>query len=214
MSRLKSWAAKAARSLSTHLDRLHQTLDRLHGRLREAVAEAVSSGAAVAVKDALLAAILNPDVSPAYESATYRTSSPWHQQQRYRDGSYASENPYRSSWERDPYEDDPDPYERDEIDDPTAKASPQQPSAPVSRRFGQAIAVGCQAVAWWLRRKSTGRYAGMLAIGVGAGASVAAYFAGPVVATAVALAASTMSLNAVTDAACRCAAILCGLGSS
>ena len=36
MSRIKSWTAKAAHSLSTHLDRLRETLDRLHGRLREA----------------------------------------------------------------------------------------------------------------------------------------------------------------------------------
>ena len=214
MSRIKFWAARSARLLSTHLDRLNQTLDRLHGRLKEAVAEAVSGGTAVAVKDAILAAMLRPDVSPSYESATYRTSSQGYQQQRYRDGSYGSENPYRSSWGRDPYEDDPDPYERDEIDDPSSEASPQQPSAPVSRRFGQAIAVGCQAAAWWLRRKTNGRYAGLLAIGVGAAASVAAYFAGPVVATAAALAASTMSLTAMTDAASRGAAILCGVGSS
>jgi hypothetical protein len=213
MSRFKSWAARAARSLSTHLDRLHQTLDRLHGRLREAVAEAVSGGAAVAVKDALLTALLSPDVSPAYESATYRSSTSWHPQQRYRDGSYASENPYRSPWERDPYEEEPDPYERDAIDDPTSEPF-QQPPVPASGRIGQAIAVGCQAVAWWLRRKSNGRYAGLLALGVGAVASVAAYFVGPVVATAAALAGSTMILNAITDAACRWAAILCGFGSS
>ena len=39
MSRVKSWTAKAAHSMSGHLDRLRETLDRLHGRLREAVAE-------------------------------------------------------------------------------------------------------------------------------------------------------------------------------
>ena len=217
MSQSKSWAARAARSLSTHLDRLHQTLDRLHGRLREAVAEAVSGGTAVAVKDAILAAMLSPNASPSYESATYRTSSPWHEQQRYRDGSYRAENPYRSSWERDPYDDDADPYERDEIDEidesPSA-ASPKQPSLSVSSRYGHAIAVGCQAAAWWLRRKSNARYSGLLALGVGAVASVAAYFAGPVVATAAALAGSTMSLTALAAAACSGAAILCGVGSS
>jgi hypothetical protein len=213
MSRVKSWAARAARSLSTHLDRLHQTLDRLHGRLREAVAEAVSGGTAVAVKDAILTAMLSPE-APAYEPPRYQTASRPYEQQRYRDGSYRSDNPYRSSWERDPYEDDQDSYERDEIDDPTPAASPQQPSEPVGRRFGQAIAVGCQAAAWWLRRKNNSRYASLLAIGVGAAASVAAYFVGPVIATAAALAGSTMSLTAMTDAACRGAAILFGVASS
>jgi hypothetical protein len=212
MSRFTSWAARAARSLSAHLDRLHQTLDRLHDRLREAVAEAVGGGAAVAVKDAIVAAMLFPDVAPTYEPPRYHTASRPYEQQRYRDGSYASENPYRSSWERDPYDEDPDPYEPD--DDPPSEASSPQPSESLSRRFGQAIAVGCQTAAWWLRRKRSGRYASLLAIVVGAAASVAAYFAGPVVATAAALAASAMSLNAMADVARRGAAILGGVRSS
>ncbi len=58
MSRINSWAARAARSLSAHLDRLRETLDRLHGRLKEAVADAVSGSTAMAVKDAVLAAML------------------------------------------------------------------------------------------------------------------------------------------------------------
>ena len=84
----------------------------------------------------------------------------------------------------------------------------------IADRIFLAETFGCQAAAWWLRRKSNGRYASVLALGVGAVASVAAYFAGPVVASAAALAGSTMSLTAMTDAACRGAAILCGVGPS
>ena len=83
MSRAKSWAARAARSLSAHLDRLRDTLERLHGRLKEAVAEAVGGSAAAAVKDAVLAALLAHDISPTYERPPYRP----YEQSRYRDGS-------------------------------------------------------------------------------------------------------------------------------
>jgi hypothetical protein len=216
MSRIKSWAARAARSLSAHLDRLRETLHRLHGRLREAVAEAVSGSAAGAVKDAVLAALLAQEASPAYESQGYHASSRTYDQPRYRDGPSWSEDPYRPSWEHDPYENDPDRYEHGEqaVDDPASESAAGQPSESVGRRCSQAIAVGCQAAAWWLRRKSNGRYVGLLAIGVGAAAGVTAYFAGPVIAVGAALAGSTLGLAAMAEAARRGAAVLFGVGSS
>ena len=214
MSRLKSWAARAARSLSAHLDRLRETLDRLHGRLREAVAEAVSGSTAGAVKDAVLAAMLAPDVSPPYESPTFRTSSRPYDQPRYRDGPSWSEDPYRSSWERDPYDEDPDRYERDEgVDDPAPVVTPEPSPESTGRRWGQAIAVGCQAAAWWLRRKSADGYVAVAALGVGVAAGITAYFVGPVVAAAAALAGSTLGLAVMADAARRGAAVLWGVGS-
>jgi hypothetical protein len=217
MSRVKSWTAKAAHSLSGHLDRLRETLDRLHERLREAVAEAVSGGAANAVKDAVLTALLASEVSSAYETQTYRTSSAGYDPSRYRYGSSwhnSTEDPYRPSWERDPYDDDADRYERENMDEP--KAEPLSPSAPesVGRRFGQAIAVGCQAAAWWLRRKSNARYSAVAAIGVGATAGVTAYFVGPVIAAAAALAGSTLGLTSLSQAARHGAAVLFGAASS
>jgi hypothetical protein len=216
MSRIKSWTAKAAHSLSAHLDRLRETLDRLHGRLREAVAEAVSGGAANAVKDAVLAAMLASEVSSAYEAQTYRTSSAAYDPPRYRYGSSwnnSTEDTYRPSWERDPY-DDPDRYEPDEINEPTSQSlSPSAPEA-VGRRFGQAIAIGCQAAAWWLRRKSNARYSALAAVGVGAAAGATAYFVGPVIAAAAALAGSTLGLTALSQAARHGAAVLFGAASS
>jgi hypothetical protein len=216
MSRIKSWTAKAARSLSGHLDRLRETLDRLHGRLREAVADAVSGGAAEAVKDAVLTAMLASEVSAAYEPQTYRTSSAEYDPHPYRYGSSwnsSAEDPYRPSWQRDPY-DAPDRYGPDEIDEPTSQPlSPPAPEA-VGRRFGQAIAVGCQAAAWWLRRKSNARYSALAAVGVGAAAGATVYFVGPVLAAAAALAGSTLGLTVLTRAVRHGAAVLFGAASS
>ena len=210
MSRAKSWAARAARSLSAHLDRLRETLERLHGRLKEAVAEAVGGGAAAAVKDAVLAALLAHDVSPTYERPSYRA----YEQSRYRDGSYwpdREEDPYRPSWQRDPYDDDRyEPEER--IDDVQPMSEP--PPETVGRRVGLALAVGCQAAAWWLRRKDNGRYAAVTAIGVGAAAVVTAFYFGPFIAAAAALADSTLGLAAMAEAAKRGSAVLLGVGSS
>jgi hypothetical protein len=217
MSRIKTWTAKAAHSLSAHLDRLRETLDRLRDRLREAVAEAVSGGAANAVKDAVLTAVLASEASCVYEAEAYRASSAAYDPPRYRYGSSwnnSAEDPYRSTWERDPYDDDSNRYEPDEIDKP--KNESLSPSAPgsVGRRFGQAIAVGCQAAAWWLRRKSNARYAALAAIGVGASAGVTAYFVGPVIAAAAALAGSTLGLTALSRAARHGAAVLFSVASS
>jgi hypothetical protein len=218
MSRVKSWAARAARSLSAHLDRLRETLERLHGRLKEAVAEAVSGSTAVAVKDAVLAAMLAHEVTPAYESQCYRTSSRPYEQPTYRDGPYwaeRNEDPYRPSWQRDPYDYDPDRYEPEErLEDSTPERTPEKSPESVGRRWGQAIVVGCQAAAWWLRRKTNSRYAALAAIGVGAAAGATAYFAGPLIVAAASLAGSTLGLTALSDAARRGAAVLFGVGSS
>src|ERR1022692_1185104 len=217
MSRIKSWTAKAAHALSTHLDRLREALDRLHGRLREAVAEAVSGGAAEAVKDAVLTAMLASEVTSAYEAQTYRTSSAAYDPPRYRYGSSwdnSTEDPYRPSWQRDPYDAEADRYEPEEIDEPTTESMSPSASQSVGRRFGQAIAVGCQAAAWWLRRKSNARYSALAAIGVGATAGVTAYFVGPVIAAAAALAGSTLGLTALSRAARHGAEVLFGAASS
>jgi hypothetical protein len=221
MSRFKPWAANAARSLAAHLDRLGDTLDRLNGRLREAVAEAVSGSTAGAVKDAVLAAMLAQDVAPAYEPQGYRTSYRPYEQSPYRDGQYRpnrDEDPYRPAWQRDPYaadDDDPDRYEPEaRVDDSVPQHSPEPSPEAVGRRWGQALAVGCQAAAWWLRRKSNGRFAGLAALGVGAVAGVAAYFVGPVLAAGAGLAGSALSLNLLSDAARNGAALLFGVGAS
>jgi hypothetical protein len=214
MSRIKSWAAKAARSLSAHLDRLRDTLERLHGRLREAVAEAISGSTAGAVKDVVLAAMLAPEAEPTYASPNYGSSSRPYDQHRYRDGPYWDEDPHRPSWDRDPYEDDPHPYDREETNDPTPERTPTQSPSTSTGRIGQAIIMGCQAAAWWLRRKSVGRYAAITAIGVGAVTGVTAFYFGPFVAAAAALAGSTLGLTAMADAMRRGAAVLLGVGPS
>jgi hypothetical protein len=207
MSKLKSWVTQAARSLSHHLDRLRDTLTRLHGRLREAIAEAVSCNTASVVKDAVLAAMLAPKLVSAYPSSSYSTS---YDRYRHRDGPYYDDDPYRPSWERDPYDDDP--YDRDEVVEPTPDGAPTQPQTSTNR-VGQALVMGCQAAVWWLRHKTTAGYGALTAIGVGAVAGVTAFYFGPFVAAAAALAGSTFGLTAIAEAARRAAAVLLGAGS-
>ena len=176
MSRVKSWAARAARSLSAHLDRLRETLERLHGRLKEAVAEAVGGNVAAAVKDAVLAALPANEIPPAYERPPCRP----YEQPRYRDGPYWPErDAIRTARPGNATRMTRTAASRRNASR-TASGTPPEPSPEtVGRRWGNAVVMGCQAAAWWLRRKNNGRYSTLTAIGVGAAAGVTAFYFGP-----------------------------------
>src|SRR6202007_1514935 len=99
MGRLKSWPAKTARSLSARLDRLRDTLDRLHGRLREAVADAVGASVAGAAQDAVHAALLRPAVGSVDDARPLRPSSrTWDDPSYNADPWAAREEDYRSAY--------------------------------------------------------------------------------------------------------------------
>ena len=108
----------------------------------------------------------------------------------------------------DPWADDPDDYYEARSyagrDEQGAAASPEPSPEAVGRRWGLALAVGCQAAAWWLRRK-TGRLAALTAAGVGLASALVAYVAAPALAAAAGLAGSALTLAAMSDAA-RCGA--------
>jgi hypothetical protein len=202
MSRSRHWAARAARSLAAHLDRLRETLSRLNGRLREAVAGAVGGGAAAAVEDAVRALLTEPAAPPmdgpdypspsrVWGGADYRDPPSWaaHDQQTY--------DPYDEDRR---YDEEPRPHEPDE---PGGTASAAGSRA---GRWGLALTAGLQAAAWWLHGRP-GRVAALAALGVGAAAALAAYLAGPLLAAGAGLAGSALTLAALCDAARRGAAL-------
>ena len=165
MNRSARWAARTARALAGHIDRLRDTLELLGERLRDAVARAVGQGVAGAAQDAVRSLLDDPYLpSASVEDRPFarRPAAAWRDP---RD---------------DPWADDPDDYYearsyagRDE-QDAASEPSPET----VGRRWGLALAVGCQAAAWWLRRK-TGRLVTLTAAGVGLASALVAYVAAP-----------------------------------
>ena len=169
----RSWLARARLALASHVDRLNDTLVTVTQRLRETVAQAVSSSLAGAVREAVHA--LFSDDEPSREPPPYYQRPP-----------------YRSR----PYWGEPDREDRDEDDLPREEWSHDQsrgwreveseqpePTRPPDNnegnptRFHHALAVGCQAVAWWLRRQA-GRVTAIATLGIGLVATGAAFVAG------------------------------------
>ena len=200
MNRSLRWAARTAHALAGHIGRLRATLDLLGERLRDAVARAVGQSVADAAHDAvhslLAASPADPDpfAEPSYARAS---SSVW-----YDDGRRAAR-----SWHDDP----DDPYRSPSADDLEEDPPEDAPGPPErSGRWGLALAVGCQATAWWLRRQ-TGRLTALQAVSVGLASAVAAFFAGPMLMAGAGLAGSALTLAVLSDAVGSGAAALFGL---
>ncbi len=198
MNRSLRWAARTARILAGHVGRLHDTLE----ILREAVARAVGQSAAGAAQDAvqsLLTESPTESIPPADPYYPRPSSAGWYDPDR------------RSpSWD----DDSDDPYRRRQDDAyeerPDGGDSPS-PSPSGGRRWGLALAVGCQATAWWLRREAD-RFTTLKALGIGVASTLAAYVAGPVLWAGAGLAGSALALAALSDAARSGAAALFGFG--
>jgi hypothetical protein len=185
----RSWLKRARRTLTSHVDRLHETLVTLTERLRATVAQAVSNNLASAIREAVHA--LFSDTEPAVAPPSYYQASPYH---------------HPSTWgER-------DRYEREREDDlPTEDWSSEPsrawrevecaaPEAVTSHgeqqhpaRLHHALAIGCQAAAWWLRRQVS-RASALAALGIALLATGAACVAG------IGLAESALNLLGLADA--------------
>ncbi len=204
MNRSLRWAARTARILAGHVGRLHDTLEILRERLREAVARAVGQAAAGAAQDAvqsLLAESAAQRIPPDDPYYPRPSSAGWYDPDRRRS----------PSWD----DDSDDPYRRRQDDEyeerPSDGGDSPAPSPSAGRRWGLALAVGCQATAWWLRREA-GRFTTLKALGVGLASALAAYVAGPALWAGAGLAGSALALAALSDAARSGAAALFGIG--
>ena len=204
MNRSLRRAARTARILAGHVGRLRDTLDLLRERLREAVARAVGQAAAGAAQDAVESLLVESPSASGPPADPYYRPSPG--------GWYDPDRDRSPSWDDDRH----DSYRRDPDDDfeegPPGRDESPAPAQSAGRRWGLALAVGCQAAAWQLRR-SVGRLAALKALGVGLASTLAAYVAGPVLVASAGLAGSALALAALSDAARGWAAALFGVGT-
>jgi hypothetical protein len=191
---------KVGRLVAGQLERLHATLERLTGEVRAAIARAIGQATGETVREALRVILDGPVDRPGHYDRLDDRSDGWGQSQRPTWPATRSYDPCS----RDPYERDPDDdyenrqrhYGDDEEDPPANESVPTQRQGSWSR----AVATGCQAAAWWLRRHP-GPFSLIAAAGIGIAAGVATLVNSPLVAGATAVAASALGLLALADAA-------------
>jgi hypothetical protein len=173
MSQSHAFRASFGRSLSQRLDRLGSTLADLRDRMRDGIAHAISVAVADAVR-AVSHAVLG---TRAYRSATNSSSGS--------SGSRSLWNEPDDSPSKDHFADYHDEDDEDQLDDQSLEKT-TEPS-----RVRNALALGCEGAAWWLRR-SAASYA-LSAVAVGLVCVAAAYLVGNP------LAGSILSLAALAD---------------
>jgi hypothetical protein len=199
MPSLKSPFRRVGRVLSDHAKCLRSSLESLAGQVRAAIARIVGQTTGDAMRDALTVILDGPPAQPTRDEFREDRERPW-------------SPPRRPSWPNSSY--DPyahDPYDRDDNErypEPEHRYCPPEADEPHDEtsagleqpgRWSRALATGCQAAGWWLKRHP-GRLSVIAAIGVGVAAGVAALIGGPYVAGGSALAASALGILALTDA--------------
>jgi hypothetical protein len=188
MSASRSWLKCAHRALASHVDRLQETLAVLTIRVRDTVAQAVSTNLAGAIREAVHA-LFTDDApsSPAssYQRPPYRSPPTWGEPERYE---REEDDLPPADWSHD------QPRAWREVDyEPAEPTRPQGHDAQGRARLHHALAIGCQAAAWWLRRQVS-RASAFAAFGIGLLASGAAFIAG------IGLADSALHLMSLADA--------------
>jgi hypothetical protein len=160
-----SWGARLGRPLVEHLDRLCGTLEALSERLREAVVQTVGRTIAAAVQEAVRTVLGESNQAPegigSIHGSRAPTASPWG---------------YAEDW-FDP--DDPDsPWAERGLPEPSYRR-PAMRASPTTEptQWHQALRVGCEAAAWWLRCQ-LGRLSAWSAVAVGLAAAATARLVG------------------------------------
>jgi len=184
MSSSRAWLRHAGRSLAERLDRLRVTFETLRERLRAAVSEAVGQTVAGAVHEAVHAVLGEADRPAERSSGVYRDP----------------DTP--RGWWRDPaeppWQDEPDHWqEYNDEEEPAPVASGPLPAAPATR-LRDALVVGCESAAWWLRRW-TGRFPVAAALTVVLLSATLAHVGGPLAAAGIGLVGSLVSLTTFGD---------------
>jgi hypothetical protein len=179
---------RAGQTLGRHLDRLRDTFDELRDRVRDAAVQAIGRSVAGAVRDSLRAFLEGIATRPPETPSSWpRSLSSWQQPDGlFNDQSDPDDHRYQRDqrgW-----------YDHDDLDDEPPPRPPQTEPAeePRPSRWRQALAIGCSAVAWQLRRQAD-RVSNLTTIGVGLASALSAYVIGP------ALIVSALSLVAFTE---------------
>jgi hypothetical protein len=157
------------RALGDRLERLRQTLEELSTRVHEAVAQAIGQAVAAAVRDTLLAVLHAATNRPGlptpprwppqcFDSAWSEVRQPSSTASAYADTS--------AGWWTD-----------EEREGDESNATPPSGTDPSPSRWRCALALGCRASAWLLRRWP-GRRPLLAAVGVGAACAAVAFAVG------------------------------------
>jgi hypothetical protein len=188
MNSVRSLFLRAGHSLGRHLDRLRCTFDELRDRVRDAAVQAIGQCVAGAVRDSLRAFLEGAATRPPEIPASWPPSLPsWQQNDAlFNDPLDADDpryEPQQRGW-----------HAHDELDDQPSPPQPQTEPAEELRpsRWRQALAIGCSAAAWQLRRHFS-HDNGMTTFGIGVLSAVGAYVIGP------ALIVSALSLVTFTE---------------
>ena len=157
------------RALAERLERLSQTLHELIERVHEAVAQAVGQAVAAAVRDTILAVLRAATNRPGLPSPPWMPPKCYHSAWSEGREPSSSVRTYGDTsarwWTEEGAEDD-------DVDRPEPGDVEPPPS-----RWRCALALGCRASAWLLRRWP-GRRPLLVAVGVGAACAAAAYAVG------------------------------------
>jgi hypothetical protein len=190
---------RVGRLVAAQARRLHATLERLAREVRAAIARAIGQATGETVREALRVILDGPPDRPGYERPEDRERG-WGQPRRPTWPATRSYEPYS----RDPDEPGPDDPDEDRRYgcDADSEPPPDEPAAEPQSSWPRAVAMGCQAASWWLRRHP-GRFSLVAAAGIGIAAGVATLVTSPLVAGASAVAASALGLLALADATRR-----------
>jgi hypothetical protein len=184
---------RVGRVLTGHVRRLRDALTGLAGQVRAAVARVIGQATGEAVRDALGVILDGPPARQVTDEPPREREGLWGQ-------------PRRPRWPGPPYEaddldDEPERYREsaygrgdDELPAPTTSA----PSC--ANAWSRAVATGCQAASWWLRRYP-GRFSLLAAAAIGVAAGLTALVGSPFVTAGSAVAASALGILALADAA-------------
>ncbi len=201
MSSITALARQSGRLLSAQIRRLRVNLERLAAQVREAVARTVSQAVAEAAHEALQIVLEGPPAaSGPWQPTPEEFGRPWDTEADDR-RSKPSRKP-RTLYES--LTEDDEPEHRRETED--REVSEDAPERTRPRRWSRALTVGCQAAAWWLRRRP-GRLSGLTAAGIGVAAGLVALLASPLLANAGTVAATALSVLALADAARSAASV-------
>jgi hypothetical protein len=169
--------ADPPRTLTERLEQLNDNLQSLGGRLKDAIANAVSAAVAGAIQDAvrnLLGASNRPELDPRFDRRGQPDNGIW-------------DDPEQASWD-----------EGQEFG-PRSHDTPVE-RTPTCRRWRNALGSALQAGLWWMRRQPRRRpVLTTLALAVAAG--VTAFIAGPTLAAGLGVVASAAGLLMTANAA-------------
>jgi hypothetical protein len=192
---------RVARLVAEHVRRLRDSLVMLTAQVRAAVARVVGQATGNAVRDALTVILEGPPTSSFPSSRDPPGDSGfWPEQRR---PHWSAQPDYDRYEERERYE--PDRYQDQYDDDDDVPANPTA-DPPRGSLWARAVAVGCQAASWFLRRHP-GRGSVIAALGVGVAAGVAAVAGGQFVSGTTAVVASALGVLTLAEAACSAATL-------